>query len=174
MGVDLDPSAIEFAKQHHAHERVTYQIADALSWVPEERPQVWVSLETVEHLPDAAMYLRRVHERLAPEGMLIASVPTTVSTDANPHHLADFTRRSWQRIVRAAGFEPFDELLQVQRLSLGDAMGANKISRLRVRRDLIRFYLRRPGVALRRAVLTITRGLMNEYLVIVARRRSSG
>jgi 2-polyprenyl-3-methyl-5-hydroxy-6-metoxy-1,4-benzoquinol methylase len=174
MGVDLDRSAIDFARQHHAHDRVRYEVADALAWLPEETPQLWVSLETVEHLPNAAAFLRSVHARLAPDGILIASVPTTVSTDANPHHLADFTRRSWRRMVRAAGFEPLHELLQVQRFGLGDVKGANKGSRVRVRGDLVRFYLRHPGVAMRRVLLTITRGLVNEYLVIVARRRSSG
>jgi SAM-dependent methyltransferase len=173
MGVDLDASAIGFAREHHAHDRVRYQVGDALTWMPEVTPQVWVSLETVEHLPDAAAYLRSVHDRLGPDGILIASVPTTVSTDANPHHLADFTRKSWRRLLRSSGFEPFDELLQVQRFRLADAIGANKGSRVRVRGDLVRFYLRRPVVAWRRVLLTVTRGLVNEYLMVVARRRSS-
>jgi 2-polyprenyl-3-methyl-5-hydroxy-6-metoxy-1,4-benzoquinol methylase len=130
-----------------------------------------VTLETVEHLDDPLQYLRSIHDRLAPSGMLIASVPTTVSTDGNPYHLVDFTVKSWRKMVGDAGFVIEHELAQAQRFTLRDVIGSKRGARQQVQRSLIRYYLKHPRVAAARVVLTLTKGLVNEYLVVAARRR---
>jgi len=169
-GVDVSEEAIAYARAHHARDRVDFRVGDALTFVPERAPQVWVTLETVEHLPHPGRYLDSIHRQLAPGGWLIASVPTTVSTDGNPFHLADFTARGWRALVAAHGFEIEHELVQIQRFTLREALNRGAADRPRRHGTLVGFYLRHPKVAWARLALTVTRGLVNEYLVIAARR----
>lgn len=173
VGVDIDHGAISFARQHHAHERVRYAVDDATTYEPPYRPDVWVTLETVEHLPDPREYLHVVWRRLAPDALLIASVPTTVSTDGNPFHRTDFTRRGWHRLLAATGFVAEEELVQVHRYSLKQIFGGERGERQRqVRQNLLAYYATHPSVAWARLALTARRGLLHEYTTIVARRAS--
>ena len=169
QGVDLDRSALEYARFRHAHEGITYLEADALRYAPPTPPSVWVSLETVEHLPNPHAYVARVAQLLPSGGRFIASVPVTVSTDGNPHHLWDFTRDSFRALLRANGFREERSLEQSHRFSLGDIFGGSRGARQRDRRrGLLLWYARHPSVLRRRIVLTLTKGFVNEYLTIVA------
>ena len=170
IGVDISEEAIAYARAHHARDRVDFRVGDALTFVPERPAQVWVTLETVEHLLHPARYLDRIHQQLAPGGWLIASVPTTVSTDGNPFHLVDFTAQGWRTLVTTHGFEIEHELGQIQPFTLRDALRRSAADRPRQRGSIVAFYLRHPKVAWARLALTVTRGLVNEYIVIAARR----
>jgi hypothetical protein len=102
--------------------------------------------------------------------LLIASVPTTVSTDGNPFHLVDFTAKGWRTLVAARGFAIEHELGQIQPFTIRDALRRGAADRPRRRGSIVGFYLRHPKVAWARLALTVTRGLVNEYVVIAARR----
>ena len=174
IGVDIDDAAVSFARENHSHERVSYQISDASTFNPPFAPDVWISLETVEHLVDPRAYLRAAYDRLAPGGLLIASVPTTVSTDGNPFHRTDFTRRSWRRLLASTGFEAENELIQVHRFRVRQIFGGKRGERQRqIRRNLLGYYVSHPGVAWARFALTVQRGLVHEYTTVVARRSPS-
>jgi trans-aconitate methyltransferase len=170
-GCDLSEEAVAFGRARHAHPAVTLVVGDALQWTPPEAPDLWITLETVEHLPDPEAYLRRIRTLLKPGGTLIASVPTTVSTDGNPYHLVDFTERSFRRMLARTGFTPFDALPQAQRFKLSQVVGRKAAPRMtgEVRRNLLGYYLRHPATAFARAWLTLTRGFVNEYLTVAAK-----
>lgn len=171
QGVDLDRVALEFARLRHAHDGITYYEADALRFAPAPVPTVWVSLETVEHLPDPVAYVAHVARVLPIGGRFIASVPVTVSTDGNPHHLHDFTRESFRALLRAQGFREERAMEQAQRFTLGELFGRSASARPRDRRrKLVRWYARHPRVLWQRVALTLTRGFVNEYLTVVAVR----
>ncbi len=171
QGVDLDRDALAFARARHAREGITYYEADALRFVPSPVPTVWVSLETVEHLPHPAAYVAHVAAVLPVGGRFIASVPVTVSTDGNPHHLHDFTRESFRQLLRAHGFREENALEQAHRFALRDIFGGTMGARQRDRRHgLVAWYARHPRVLLERVRLTLTKGLVNEYLTVVATR----
>lgn len=172
QGVDLDRGALEYARSRHAREGITYFEADAVRFVPTPQPSVWVSLETVEHLPSPAAYVARVAKVLPKGGKFIASVPVTVSTDGNPHHLHDFTRNSFRALLSSHGFKEIRSLEQSQRFSPGDILGrAHGLHPRDRRRRLVWWYLRHPRVLAKRAQLTLTKGFVNEYLTIVAELR---
>ncbi|MFA6165184.1 MAG: class I SAM-dependent methyltransferase [Gemmatimonadaceae bacterium] len=172
QGVDLDRGALEYARSRHAHDGITYFEADALRFTPAPLPTVWVSLETVEHLPNPTAYIARVAQVLPKGGRFIASVPVTVSTDGNRHHLHDFTRASFRKLLTAHGFKEIRALEQAQRFSLGDIFSrAHGVRPRDRRRGLMRWYVRHPRVFAERLQLTLTKGLVNEYLTIVAELR---
>ena len=172
QGVDLDRSALEFARLRHAHPGITYYEADALRFTPTPRPTVWVSIETVEHLPHPEAYVARVAQVLPAGGRFIASVPVTVSTDGNPHHLHDFTRASFRALLSAHGFKEIRALEQRQRFTLHDIFShAHGVRPRDRRRGLVRWYARHPRVLAKRVWLTLTKGFVNEYLTVVTERR---
>jgi len=170
--VDLDRGALEYARSRHAHEGITYFEAGALRFAPAPQPSVWVSLETLEHLPNPDAYVARVAQVLPKGGKFIASVPVTVSTDGNPHHLHDFTRDSFRRLLTSHGFKEIRALEQSQRFSMGDIFSrAHGVRPRDLRRGLVWWYVRHPRVFYERVKLTLTKGLVNEYLTIVAELR---
>lgn len=172
QGVDLDRGALEYARSRHAHDGIRYFEADALRFAPTPQPSVWVSLETVEHLPNPTAYVARVAQLLPKGGRFIASVPVTVSTDGNPHHLHDFTRASFRRLLTAHGFKEIRALEQSLRFSLGDIFSRGHGVRPRDRRrGLVRWYARHPRVFAKRVQLTLTKGFVNEYLTVVTELR---
>ena len=169
QGVDLDRSALEYARSRHAHDGITYFEADALRFAPTPQPSVWVSLETVEHLPNPTAYVAHVAKVLPKGGRFIASVPVTVSTDGNRHHLHDFTRASFRGLLTTHGFREVRAVEQSLRFTLGDLFGRSRSGRRRDRRHgLIRWYARHPMVLAERLKLTLTKGFVNEYLTVIA------
>ena len=172
QGVDLDRDALAIARLRHAHPAVTYYEADAVRYAPTPAPSVWVSLETVEHLPHPVEYVARVAQVLPRGGLFIASVPVTVSTDANKHHLRDYTRESFRALLKSHGFAEEKKLEQSHRFSLRDVMDRSSAARARDRRrGLVAWYARHPTVFAERVKLTLTRGLVSEYLTVVARKK---
>ena len=171
QGVDRDAATVEYARTHHAVDGVRYVAGDAMSFSAEPAADVWVSLETIEHLPDPRGYIRHVASQLAPGARLIASVPVTVSTDGNPHHLWDFTARSFRALLVNSGFRVERELRQLHRFTLSDITGDARGARQKDRRgNLIAWYAAHPVAFARRVWLTLTRGFVHEYLTIVAVR----
>lgn len=171
QGIDRDASALEFARSQHAANGTSYIAGDAMTFVAQPAPTVWITLETVEHLPDPEGYLRHVASQLAAGGILIASVPVTVSTDGNPHHLWDFTTRSIRALIESCGFRVERELKQLHHWTLRDISGDSRGSRQKDRRrGLVGWYMSHPTAFVRRVWLTLTRGFVHEYLTLVAVR----
>ncbi|HEY5491134.1 MAG TPA: class I SAM-dependent methyltransferase [Gemmatimonadaceae bacterium] len=165
QGVDLDRNALVFARAQHAHPAIVYYEADVLRYVPAAKPTVWVSIETIEHLPNPRACIARVVEVLPQGGRFIASVPVTVSTDRNPHHLWNFSRESFRNLLKSHGLVEERALEQTHRFTLGDVFaGARKRDR---RHNLAAWYARHPSVLAQRVRLTITKGFVDEYLTVV-------
>ena len=96
IGVDISEEAIAYAQAHHARDRVDFRVGDALTFVPERPAQVWVTLETVEHLLHPARYLDRIHQQLAPGGWLIASSTSRRRAGGRwSRHTASRSSMSW-------------------------------------------------------------------------------
>ncbi len=172
QGVDFDRGALEYARSRHAHEGITYFEADAVRFAPPVQPSVWVSLETIEHLPNPSAYVARVAKVLPKGGKFIASVPVTVCTDSNRHHRHDFTRASFRSLLSANGFKEIRTLEQSQRFTLRNTWGRGHSTRSHDRRrGLVRWYLRHPRVLAKRIQLTLTKGFVHEYLTVVSERQ---
>ncbi|HJZ96896.1 MAG TPA: class I SAM-dependent methyltransferase [Candidatus Solibacter sp.] len=166
-GVDLDSGAVAYAKSRYTEPRITFTNANAFEFLPSASAfDNIVSLETVEHMPDSGAFLGALVKALKPGGMLISSVPTTPSMDGNPHHLNDFTERSFRRmgtqrgLVEIASFaqrQPFDPV----------AILAGKEKRVQTsRRSVLEFYARKPQKLVARCWSTVRYGFENRYLTV--------
>jgi SAM-dependent methyltransferase len=172
LGVDVSAAAVAYARDHYADGRVRYLCRDGMQLTDGEGFDTVISLETVEHVPDPERFVSHLVSLLRPEGVLIASVPTTPSVDLNPHHLSDFTARSFRRMGQRHGLVERDCLEQTQRLSPLDLVRGQRFQRDNLRRGLLRYYLAHPQAALRRALATLRHGLANRYLTVVWQREA--
>ncbi len=166
VGVDRSPEAIAYARSRYGACRLRFVASDAMEFTDPEGFDTIVSIETIEHLPDPTAFVDRLVRMLRPCGVLVASVPTTPSVDANPHHLHDFSERSFRRLFLAHGLVERGALVQDQPFA-PVAVLARREPRLRQRRrGLPTWYARHPRSLLRRIAATLRHGFKNRYLTV--------
>jgi SAM-dependent methyltransferase len=169
LGVDLSELAVSYARERYGNDRVHFRVADAMDFTDGEGFDTVVSIETVEHLARPDAFATRLAALLRPGGVLVASVPTTFTTDVNPHHLHDFSERSFRRLFASRGLREIDCLRQIQGLRLGPLLRREE-SRMRdMRANLPAYYLSHPWALLRRVGSTLRTGLANHYITIAWR-----
>ena len=166
VGVDLDVAAIAYAQQRYPSPISEFVCADAMTFAPGEMFQTIVSLETMEHVPDPEALFARLVYFLAPGGVLISSVPVTLSTDANPHHATDFTETSFRRLGARAGLRVVGEFRQIQPYSPLALLRKTETRAQGVRRGLAGYYLRHPDKLALRFWTTVRYGFENRYLTV--------
>jgi SAM-dependent methyltransferase len=169
LGVDLSQGAIAYAKRSYANERTRYLAADAMRFHDADGFDTIVSIETIEHLRDPAGFVERLLSMLRPGGIVVGSVPTTPSVDANPHHLHDFTERSFRRLFSQHGLVEVDSLRQDQPFDLLSVLTRSEARMKGVRRNLTAYYLAHPRALARRALATLRHGFRNRYLTVAWR-----
>lgn len=172
-GVDIAEEAVAYAKDRYANEKTRYVLCDAMEFDAGEGFDTIVSLETIEHLPDPQSFIDRVVTFLKPGGLFVASVPTTPSVDVNPHHLHDFTERSFRRMFLRHGLVEESQFKQVQPVSPLAVIKKDEVRMQGVRKNLPGYYLQHPGALAKRVWATLRHGFANHYLTIVWRRPSA-
>jgi 2-polyprenyl-3-methyl-5-hydroxy-6-metoxy-1,4-benzoquinol methylase len=75
IGLDYADSAIQEAKSIPYSDNVEFVTADIMSWTPPVRLDVIVTLGTMEHLDEPAMFLKRMTEFLADDGTIVIACP---------------------------------------------------------------------------------------------------
>jgi SAM-dependent methyltransferase len=168
-GVDSSADAIEYANDRYALPGLTFRVADGMTF--DDGPfDAVVSLETIEHLPDPQPFIQRVTTRLLrPGGIFIGSVPVTPSMDANPHHLHDFTARSFRKLLTSRGLVEFDRLHQIQPYSPVAVITRTEERMQSMRPKILVYYRQHPHKAFLRLKSLILDGFNNKYLTIAAR-----
>ncbi len=167
-GVDCSASAIDYANARYAGEGLNFVLADAMTFEAATFDIV-TSLETIEHLPDPQTFIGRIAAKLLrPGGLFVGSVPVTPSMDANPHHLQDFTARSFRDLLKAHGLIEADSLSQTQPYSPVAVMTKSEARMAAMRPNIWAYYRRHPQKALLRMKSIFTDGFNNKYLTIAA------
>ena len=169
LGVDVAPGAVDYAREHYACDRLDYAVGDGMRFEDPtgEGFDTIVSLETIEHVPEPQAFFDRLCGLLRPGGVLVGSVPTTPSVDLNPHHLHDFTVRSFRSMGARNGLEEVATHTQVQRVGLRELLNPDhRFRRSSLRPNLFPYYLRHPMSLLRRVGTTLRVGLANHYTTI--------
>jgi SAM-dependent methyltransferase len=170
LGVDRSAEAVDYANARYARPGVRFLLGDALAFEDAAGFDTVVSLETVEHVSDPERLIERLVAALRPGGVLVASVPTTPSADVNPHHLHDFTERSFRAMLRPHGLRELDRLRQIQAYPLVATLRRSEARMGGLRPDLLRHYAGHPVAALRRLLATLRYGFTNRYLTVAWQR----
>ena len=169
IGVDVDPSAIAYARAHYGSDRTEFVCADGAQFDGEVFDTI-ASFETIEHVPDPEALIDNFARLLKSGGTLIASVPVTPSVDVNPFHLHDFTESSFRRMFERRGFKELDSLLQRQPYQPLKMLAGQEKRLSDMRQNLVGYYLTHPAAAVKRAYSTVVDGFCNKYLVCAWRR----
>lgn len=168
-GVDIDPEAIDYAKSNYSAKNLNYVCADALTWNENKYDSI-VSLETIEHLPKPDMLVQNILAMLTAEGRVIASVPVTPTCDGNPHHLHDFTKRSFNALFSQHGFINSKELEQLQPWEYKGIFSNKTTVKHRsqsVGNNVLHYYQKHPLAVVSRIKSILINGLCNIYLTAV-------
>jgi SAM-dependent methyltransferase len=166
LGVDVSESALAYARERYARAGVDFRLGDALRFADPEGFDTIVSLETIEHVADPQRLVDRLVSLLRPGGVLVASVPSTPTVDVNPHHLHDFSERSFRRMFERHALRERACLRQRQPVPLRVALARREERLGDLRPNLLRWYAAHPRAALRRAWSTLRFGLANRYLTV--------
>lgn len=172
IGVDISEPALDYARSHYARDGLRYRGCDAMRFEDPDGFDLIVSLETIEHLPNPAAFVRRLPNLLRPGGVLVASVPTTPSVDLNPHHTHDFSEASFRRLLAPLGLVEFDAFRQVQPVAIATILLRRETRMADLRHNLPLWYLQHPGAFARRIWTTLTHGFANHYLTLALRREA--
>jgi SAM-dependent methyltransferase len=171
-GVDLNAGAIEYATDHYVESRTTFVNAEAFKFLAAAPTfDNIVSLETVEHMADSGAFLSALVKALKPGGMLVSSVPTTPSMDGNPHHLNDFTDRSFRRMGEQRGLVEVACFAQRQPFDPWAILSGKEKRVQSSRRSVVGFYVRNPNKLVARCWSTVRHGFENRYLTIAWKKR---
>jgi SAM-dependent methyltransferase len=169
VGVDIAADAVAYARTRYGRPGLTFLQGDGMGFSDPDGFDTIVTLETLEHLEDPAGQLGHFRGLLRSGGVLVASVPVTPSMDANPHHLHDFTPRTFRRLVQSLGLREESHLLQVQPFNPLRILSGTEVRASRVRRGLASHYARHPLQLLRRLRALARHGFTNRYLTLVVR-----
>ncbi len=108
VGLELDERALEVARRRFARGTLIHGDLDALA--PEDRFDLIVATEVLEHYEDDVGALRLWRTRLAERGALLLSVPAFSERfgpwDVKAGHFRRYERDGLATTLRAAGFEP--------------------------------------------------------------------
>jgi len=99
LGLDTDQDSITYASNRYQQQGLEFVVDDAMTFSGKDPFDSIITLETIEHLPDPEGFISHLTSLLRPGGMLIVSVPTTPTVDANPYHLHDFTKKSFRTLA---------------------------------------------------------------------------
>jgi 2-polyprenyl-3-methyl-5-hydroxy-6-metoxy-1,4-benzoquinol methylase len=168
--VDIDQKAIDYANKRYSNPAIHFVCADAMLYDDEQRYDTIISLETIEHIKDPGIFVKKLHSLLKKDGVLIISAPVTPSTDGNPHHLSDFSVSGFKNLFKTSGFIIESEFLQLQPFSLKTILHSNNRRLSKTRKNIGKYYFRHPGVFLARIRSLIADGLNNKYMTLVLRK----
>lgn len=109
FGFDVCAEAVQLAGRRHEHARVGFAVADVGRLpLPAASVDVFVSFETIEHLPDDRPFLREVCRVLRPAGRFVCSTPNRTVTNPgrslhdpsfNPHHVREYSLPEYQELL---------------------------------------------------------------------------
>ena len=168
LAADKNPDIIKYARSRYNHPNIRFLVSDdqqIISQVP--RLNNIVCLETIEHLPNPKSFIQNISGRLIEGGHFIASVPVTISMDANPFHLHDFTISQFKSLFPKNHFKQLDEFMQDQHFSMASVFLKKEKRMSSMRQNLMGYYLTHPILFFKRIVSIVNHGFVNKYYTAV-------
>jgi 2-polyprenyl-3-methyl-5-hydroxy-6-metoxy-1,4-benzoquinol methylase len=155
VGVDRSSHAIQIATDRHARPGVRFACGDATTLPARDGFDTVVSLDTLPYVDDPEATVVRLIAALRPNGVLVASVPTT-PTEAADGGAHQFTEASFRARVSRYGLREIAQLEQARPHAVNPMLTG--------------YYVRHPRAAARRLAATLRHGLTDRQITIVWQR----
>jgi 2-polyprenyl-3-methyl-5-hydroxy-6-metoxy-1,4-benzoquinol methylase len=102
-GCDIEKDAIKYASIKFKWDNITFKIHDATTFNENQKFDVIVSFETIEHIAETDLYLNVLNKHLHDNGIFIVSTPISpVEKDMNPknpYHVVEWGFKNFQRLI---------------------------------------------------------------------------
>ena len=113
---DIDAKTIKYASCRNRHALIDYQVQNAETFKLQQKFDVVISFETIEHLKNPELFLQNVHEVLATNGTFYVSTPISSIVQNNKpeniYHTVEWGFQKFQDII-AHKFDIKDIFLQL-------------------------------------------------------------
>jgi len=101
-GVDISDKALKIAKKYYICNNVKYIKADVLNMPFEEnRFDLIISFETIEHIKNGSKYLMEVKRVLKEEGIFICSTPNKEFTSHPKYHVNEYLPEEFYLLLQS-------------------------------------------------------------------------
>ena len=107
FGIDASRKAIEFSRHHFQRPNLSFEqmkLEQVEGFAPKSLDFIFSS-QTLEHVPEAAKFIRTAGEVLKPDGVFLVAVPTITDNRflylnvANPYHVNIWSPRQWEHVL---------------------------------------------------------------------------
>ncbi len=90
---DIDPNAINYAKNNYPDDKVIYTTSNADNTkLPDNFADIVLNFEVIEHLKNPEKLIAEIYRILKPGGVCIISTPNRLTSFSdNPYHIKEFT-----------------------------------------------------------------------------------
>ena len=111
LGVDLDARSVAYARRHFARSNVSFEVADLQQLSFEERFDLIVASNSLEHLDEPRAFVDGARRALRADGSLLIAVPPIYGqSDAQAHadihyHRSNLRVSEWGALLAEDGFE---------------------------------------------------------------------
>lgn len=111
LGVDIDARSVAYAKRHFSKGNVSFEVADLQQLDFQNRFDLIVASNSIEHLDDPRAFVAGALRALRPHGSLLIAVPPIYGeADAQAHadihyHRSNLRVTEWSDLLVEAGFE---------------------------------------------------------------------
>ena len=109
IGVDINQYVIDFAKKIYGSDKTEFYCQDAQELKLDYKFNKIVSFETLEHIPNPELFLEKARTMMAPNGILICSVPNETvlpyKNSENHFHYRHYTDQEFIELIEKAGFK---------------------------------------------------------------------
>lgn len=164
--IDNNADAISYAKKNYSRQNINFIESDVFAYKTSKLFNTIISLETIEHLPCPATFIKHCADQLISGGYFIVSAPVVPTKDANPFHLHDFTPSSFRKLFKKAGFSEKHSFIQIQYYNLKELRREKEGRSKGVRKGLAGYYLKNPSKFLLRLFSLLKDGFTIKYLVV--------
>jgi 2-polyprenyl-3-methyl-5-hydroxy-6-metoxy-1,4-benzoquinol methylase len=118
IACDIDPATVKYASLRNRHPLIDFQVQNAEAFKLNEKFDVAISFETIEHLENPAAFLSCVNDVLSSDGVFFVSTPISNmqqnNNPANIYHKVEWGFESFHKLI-SAYFEIENVFLQVYR-----------------------------------------------------------
>lgn len=101
-GFDIDGDSITYGTWKFPHINITRIAGDALNYENQNKFNVAVSFETIEHLTDVPLFLKNIKRSLNRGGIFLVSTPIVLHTRTkcdNPYHMIEWSFYDFHKVI---------------------------------------------------------------------------